>query len=186
MVFGVRTVAFLIFMQLLVIQAPSSSCRQDSANSNANSSPQEVRGSEKRTENSKAGEAEVTPTQTSKNMSNSSTQKTNTLPTGTWGGAHIRLRVTPDGADVEYDCANGTIVGPLTMNKDGKFELLGTHRREGGPIRIDRKAQGRRARYVGQVEGKQMTLTVTLSEPEQEVGTFTLNHGSEGRLWKCY
>jgi len=30
-----------------------------------------------------------------------------------------------------------------------------------------------------------MTLNVHLTEPNQALGTFTLTHGSEGRLRKC-
>ena len=31
------------------------------------------------------------------------------LPNGVWGGEHIRMDVTDSGADIEFDCARGTV-----------------------------------------------------------------------------
>ena len=42
-------------------------------------------------------------------MSNNSTrQNTNDLK-GTWGGDHISMEVTDSGAEIEYDCAHGSV-----------------------------------------------------------------------------
>ncbi len=107
------------------------------------------------------------------------------LAVGAWGGQHMRLSVRADGADIEFDCAHGTIDGPLTLTPDGRFDVSGTFIREGGPVRIDIKPTGRPARYEGSLTGQQLTLKVTLTETAQDAGTFTLTRGSEGRLWKC-
>ena len=107
------------------------------------------------------------------------------LAAGTWGGQHIRLSVHTDGAEVEFDCARGTIDGPLTLSTAGHFDARGTFMREGGPIRLDVKRTGRPARYEGDLSGRELTLKVTLTDTAQDAGTFTLTHGSEGRLWKC-
>jgi hypothetical protein len=40
-------------------------------------------------------------------------------------------------------------------------------------------------RYSGRIEGKTMTLSVNLTEPDEALGTYTLTQGSEGCLWKC-
>lgn len=108
------------------------------------------------------------------------------VPLGTWGGEHIRIIVNADGASVEYDCAHGTLVGTLILNAENKFTITGSHMREGpGPIRIGITRKSRPARYEGKVTGDDMTLTVTLTDTDDEVGTFTLRRGSEGRLRKC-
>ncbi|MGH9971538.1 MAG: hypothetical protein ACREBG_27595 [Pyrinomonadaceae bacterium] len=125
------------------------------------------------------------PVSKNKNMSNTPSKKGSHVPEGTWGGAHIRAVVRADGADVEYDCAHGTINGPLYLDSEGRFEGAGTHAREGGPVRIDKPATGRPVRYKGKINGNEMTLIVTFTENSESVGTFTLTHGNEGRLWKC-
>ncbi len=191
MILNSKVTAFLIAIPfLLALQGQSSSCRQGSppgaATAAANRLSETSSGGNAQANANKSDGTVVASSPKNKNMNDSSNQKTNTISAGTWGGPHIRVRVGTDGAEIEYDCAHGTISAPLTLNAEGRFELRGTHRREGGPIRVDRKPQGRPARFVGQVEGKQMTLTVTLTDTSQEIGSFTLTHGSQGRLWKCY
>jgi hypothetical protein len=113
-------------------------------------------------------------------------QKPPRVGAGTWGGDHIRLVVREGGADVQYDCAHGEIAGPLELNKDHRFDVRGTFVRQGpGPIRIGRDPVPRPARYEGKVNGRKLTLTVTLTDTSQAVGTFTLTRGRDGRLWKC-
>lgn|ERR1041384_6021638 len=107
------------------------------------------------------------------------------VATGTWGGEHVRLQVTADGATIEYDCAHGTLTGPLALDAQGRFSVAGTYAREGGPVRVNAAPTGRPARFDGSVQGRTMTLTATLTDKGQDVGTFTLTQGSEGRLWKC-
>ncbi len=110
----------------------------------------------------------------------------NQIPNGTWGGLHIRVEVENGSATIEYDCANGKIDGPLNLDSRGHFSLSGTHIREhGGPIREGEKADAHPARYTGSIDGERMTMTVTLTDSEETVGTFTLDHGKQGRVWKC-
>lgn len=109
-----------------------------------------------------------------------------TLPKGTWGGPHIRLIVDGKSASVEYDCAHGTIEGPLSIDGDGKFNFTGKHIRErGGPVRAGKAQDSYLAQYNGWTDGKKMTLAVTLAKTNEELGTFELTHGEDGRLWKC-
>jgi hypothetical protein len=108
------------------------------------------------------------------------------LQTGTWGGPHIQIEVGPRSATIEYDCANGTIDGPMTMDSKGRFNWRGTHNREhGGPTRIDEQSNGRRAIYSGWIKGDTMTLTVKLADTNEVVETFALKRGSPGRVFKC-
>jgi hypothetical protein len=105
---------------------------------------------------------------------------------GSWGGAHVRMTVRADGADVEFDCANGTLSGPLALDSGGRFEVAGTYTREsGGPIRVGREPSAQNVRYAGRVEAATMTLAVKFADGNQTSPSFTLTRGSEGRLWKC-
>lgn len=106
--------------------------------------------------------------------------------TGSWGGAHIGLTLTTEGGQVEYDCAHGTIKGPIVPDRAGRFDVPGTHTAEhGGPVREGEEGAGRPARYQGKVAGKRMTLTVTLTDSDEKVGTFTLTRDAAPRLTKC-
>ena len=42
-----------------------------------------------------------------------------------------------------------------------------------------------RARYVGRIRGNTMTLTVTLEDPKQRIGVFTLARNDDTLLTKC-
>ncbi|HEV7397501.1 MAG TPA: hypothetical protein VGN86_13395 [Pyrinomonadaceae bacterium] len=113
-------------------------------------------------------------------------RKMQKISDGVWGGQHIRLEVTNGSATIEYDCANGTINGPLNLDRSGKFRLTGTHVSEmGGPIRINQPRKGQAAQFTGWTDGKKMTLTVKLSDSKEDLGTFSLEKGSDGRLRKC-
>jgi hypothetical protein len=113
-------------------------------------------------------------------------RKMQRLSTGSWGAPHIRIDVGPSSATIDYDCANGTIDGPLTLDSKGRFNWRGTHNREHpGPIRIDQKPNARPAVYSGSVKGDTMTLTVKLGDTNEVLETYTLKRGSQGRVFKC-
>ena len=108
------------------------------------------------------------------------------IPDGTWGAPHINVQIENGSATISYDCANGTITGPLTLDGRGQFSLLGTHLRERpGPIRVGDNRQGSPARYTGWTDGRKMTLTVTLVDSKESIGTFTLTRGQSGRIRRC-
>ena len=106
------------------------------------------------------------------------------LQTTSWGGDHIRITVTPGGADVEFDCASGTIAEALP-DADGSFRLKGTFTpQRSGPTRGDGpKAAG--AIYSGTIASDSMTLHVVLESRKEELGPFVLTRGAAGSLRKC-
>ena len=113
-------------------------------------------------------------------------ETTNKLATGVWGGQHIRVEVTDSGADIEFDCAHGTIDQPIVLDGKGKFDVEGKFTTErGGPTRRDQKSNYRLVRYVGQVKEQALALTITDAGTKETIDSFTLTHGSDGRLMKC-
>lgn len=111
---------------------------------------------------------------------------TGPLPPGEWGGQHIGLTVLDRGAALEYDCASGSIDEPLLIDSRGDFLAVGTHTRgHGGPARIDEVPDRHPARYAGSTDGKTMTLTVTLSDSGELLGTFNLVRGASPSVFKC-
>jgi hypothetical protein len=104
---------------------------------------------------------------------------------GIWGGQHIAMEVTDDGAQIEFDCAHGRITEKIAPDRDGKFDVKGVFARQrGGPERIG-KNNDQPARYQGSIKEKTMTLTIELTRDKEDLGKFTLTKGSNGRLTRC-
>jgi hypothetical protein len=109
-----------------------------------------------------------------------------TLMPGVWGGEHVRFEVTEQGANVEYDCAHGTVEGKIVVDARGRFGVYGTHYEEhGGPARLGGEAAGYRVRLSGRVGGSLMRLTVTRAGTRKVIGTFDLARDREPELVKC-
>ena len=107
------------------------------------------------------------------------------LAEGIWGGPSIQMTVGPEGAALDFDCAHGAIDGPVAVGSDGRFRASGTYAVEhAGPVREEDENGGRPAVYEGRVEGKKLTLVITLADGK-EAGTFELAHGRSGRVMKC-
>lgn len=106
------------------------------------------------------------------------------VPEGKWGGQHVRLEVSANGAEFEFDCAHGRMTGPLTL-QNGRFATTGTLVREGGPVRLEDSERGQRVYFKGEVQGSRMTLIFSLAEDFSEAEAFTLERGVEARLFKC-
>jgi hypothetical protein len=108
------------------------------------------------------------------------------LANGVWGGQHIRAEVTDKGVVIEFDCAHGSIDGPITLDGRGSFDVKGKFASEhGGPTRRNERDNSRAIRYVGRVSNKELTLTLSDLNTKEDLDSFTLTLGSEGRLMKC-
>ena len=104
---------------------------------------------------------------------------------GTWGGPHLNVTIGAASTILEYDCAHGSIDQPFAADQAGHFSLVGTHVPEaGGPV-TPGGLVGHPARYIGFVDGKTMTFTVTETDTGQTLGPFTLTFGVVGRIFKC-
>jgi hypothetical protein len=111
--------------------------------------------------------------------------KTQRVAQGAWGGQHIRMLVKSSSATIDYDCASGTIDGPLTIDSKGRFTWRGSHNVERPGPTIEGESNKRPATYSGWIKGDTMTLTVKLADSNEEVQTFTLTRGGSGRVFKC-
>jgi len=103
---------------------------------------------------------------------------------GGWAGEHIVVEVSEKSAEIEFDCARGQVTQPMTLDKHGDFDVIGTFTREhGGPVRRDENPPSTPARYSGHIDGNSMSITVTLGQ--ENVGTFALTRGASPHLTKC-
>lgn len=107
------------------------------------------------------------------------------LPDGGWGGPDVALTVTRDGGTLDFACAHGSLGEPIVPDEAGRFEARGVYVAERpGPVRPE-DVEGKKARYVGRVSGKSMTLSVFVSGSDDEIGPFTLERGRLPRVIKC-
>jgi hypothetical protein len=108
------------------------------------------------------------------------------VPHGVWGGDHVILTIADEGSRLEFDCAHGSIPGPLIPDRRGEFAVPGLFVRErGGPIREGDPPDSHPAIYAGTVTALRMQLTVRLTETGELIGMFTLTEGVPGRVVKC-
>ena len=108
------------------------------------------------------------------------------LPTGIWGGDHIRAEVTDGGAEIEFDCAHGAIEEAIAPDSKGGFDVPGKYAPErGGPVRNDEASKVILVRYVGSVRDSEISLTIINTDTKETIGAFTLTHGNDGRVMKC-
>lgn len=106
--------------------------------------------------------------------------------TGNWGGIGISLRISPDGARLDFDCAHGEIRPPLEMDESGRLRLEGTYSQERpGPTRQGHESDGAPALYTGSTDGTIMSLTVSLHDPDRSLGPYSLKRDATPRLRRC-
>jgi hypothetical protein len=107
--------------------------------------------------------------------------------TGDWGGQHVSMAATETGASLEFDCAVGTIGEAIQPDEDGDFSVTGVQfPGHGGPIKVGETIESHPARYEGNVRGDELTLTITLTDSDTEVGSFTLVADNPATITKCY
>ena len=112
---------------------------------------------------------------------------TKAVPNGVWGGEHIRMEVNDSGADIEFDCARGSISQPLELDDKGRFNVQGIYIAETpAPAAVDGSltASGVKATYTGTLSGSSLRLEVFI-EGQDMPRTFNLVQGDQGHLAKC-
>lgn len=105
---------------------------------------------------------------------------------GSWGGEHVGLALTASGGTLEYDCAAGTIDGPVRPDGNGRFLATGSHTPgTGGPEQIGSPRPTYTASYSGQVTGEGMTLSVNVPSRGIVIGPYRLRRGAPPKLLRC-
>jgi len=101
---------------------------------------------------------------------------------GTWGGEDAGLIVTDSLAHVHIGCTLGDASGPIFASPDGRFEAAGTYNIDAYPV--DRGII-HPARFIGQIAGRMMTLTVELTDTTVVLGPVLLIRDREPQMGPC-
>ena len=112
---------------------------------------------------------------------------TQAVANGVWGGEHIRMEVNDSGADIEFDCAWGTISQRLELDDKGRFKVQGAYMAQTpAPAAVDGgfDASAVKATYTGTLSGSSLRLEVFI-EGQDMPRTFDLVEGDQGHLAKC-
>ena len=105
---------------------------------------------------------------------------------GSWGGQSIALKIDGKIGVLEYDCAAGSINGPIVLDSAGNFKARGTHTPGmGGPAIQGQEPQALPADYWGRVSRDTLTLNVHVPSLSLTLGPFTLRQNAEARLFRC-
>jgi hypothetical protein len=113
---------------------------------------------------------------------NGQTPKSDSESKEVWGGEHVRLEASSNGAELEFDCATGKLSEAIPES-DGTHTIDGTFSPEhGGPVRRDEPA-GRPVTYRLVRAGKQLQMEIM--EAGETVETYSLTQGSSGHVMKC-
>jgi hypothetical protein len=110
--------------------------------------------------------------------------KLSVVPHGDWGGEHISMTVTAEGADIEFDCAIGHIKTPLTLDAGGAFKVKGLYKTERPAAAFVDDSEGIEVFYVGRLKGNSLHLEIEMPG-QSEHKKFDLVRGQEPRLNKC-
>lgn len=107
------------------------------------------------------------------------------VPEGVWGGQGVVARIGGSGAEIEFNCARGTITGTLRLDAEGRFDVAGTYERgHPGPIRMGEEPKPEPARYRGTLNGQTLAFTV-IPATGKPVGPFSAKLGGPSRIHTC-
>ncbi|MGC2110744.1 MAG: hypothetical protein WA655_14585 [Candidatus Korobacteraceae bacterium] len=110
----------------------------------------------------------------------------NEAPPDTWGGLHVSMQMTAEGATLQFDCAQGEIQQPIKPNASGAFSVPGTYTpQRGGPVQKDNPPRDLPAIYKGTIHGDTMQLEIVLDDKSQAPESLTLTRGKTGRVVQC-
>jgi len=101
---------------------------------------------------------------------------------GTWGGEDAGLIADDTSAHVHIGCTYGNVHQRIVPDSTGRFNVPGEHDITAHPV--DRGIM-HPARFVGQIRGGDMTLTIALTDTAVTLGPVVLVYGKEPHMGVC-
>jgi hypothetical protein len=104
------------------------------------------------------------------------------LLVGTWGGDNAGLIATDSSAHIHIGCTVGDIHQPVVADSSGRFDVPGIYNITAYPVY---RGPDHPARFSGQIVGRVMSLTVTLTDTAVTLGPVKLTFGAEPKMGPC-
>jgi len=101
---------------------------------------------------------------------------------GTWGGMNAGLMADDTSAHIHIGCTYGDVHQGIVLDKGNRFDVAGEHNITAFPV--DRGIL-HPARYTGSIDGRTMTLRVTLTDTAVSLGPVTLTFGKDPIMGPC-
>ena len=101
---------------------------------------------------------------------------------GTWGGENAGLIAFDTTAHVHIGCSAGDTKQAIVTDDQGRFDVPGLYNITLYPVA---RGPDHPARFTGSVDGRVMTLTVTLTDTTVTLGPVQLFLGKEPRMGPC-
>lgn len=106
-----------------------------------------------------------------------------TVLEGTWGGNGVAVDVGVGTVATRFDCAHGSMVAPVALDREGRFSATGAYVVDAGPSRSFA------ATYEGTVRGDRLDLRILVMTdplaPADTAGPFVAYRNGEARVTFC-
>ena len=107
------------------------------------------------------------------------------LKAGPWAGPHVTMMVTSERTTLEFDCGQASVDGTIPLDRDNAFSVTGTFVQERPGPTTPSGPPRRPMRLTGSIKDDTMSMRVTLTDQNEDLGSFTLAFGADAHLVKC-
>jgi hypothetical protein len=101
---------------------------------------------------------------------------------GTFGGNAAAFMADDTSAHVHIGCTYGDIHEPIVLDLSSRFDFAGEHNITAFPVDLGVLHP---ARFIGSIDGRTMTLTVTLTDTAVTLGPVSLTFEKEPTMGSC-
>lgn len=101
---------------------------------------------------------------------------------GTFGGNNAGLMADDTSAHVHIGCTVGNVHQPIVLDMSSRFDVAGEQNITAYPVG---PGVFRPARFTGSIDGRTMTLTVTLTDTAVTLGPVSLTFEKEPTMGPC-
>jgi hypothetical protein len=101
---------------------------------------------------------------------------------GIWGTRDAGFIVSDTSAHVHIGCTYGDVHRAIALDAQGRFDVTGEYNVNAYPVDLGILHP---ARFIGQVEGSRLTLTIVLSDTTASFGPVSLIYGREPTMAVC-
>jgi hypothetical protein len=101
---------------------------------------------------------------------------------GTWGTRDAGFLVSDTAAHVHIGCTYGDVHQPIAVDAQGRFDVAGQYNINAYPVDLGILHP---ARFIGVVDGGQLTLTVVLTDTTTSFGPVRLTYGKDPTMAVC-